>query len=79
MFISWQKELRVTRTSNRINRGVTVDEADNNIGNQPSPRQPTRINRGNTSTKSHLLHTSNSPLLQPLVMHFTAVVQVQRS
>lgn len=60
-----------------MTRGTTFDEIDsNNIGSQPSPRQPARVNKGNSSTKPHVMQINNSPLLQPLVMHFTAVVQV---
>ena len=70
------QELRVTRTSSRMSRGTTIDELDTNVGPQPSPRQPVRSSKGNSSIRSHI-QANSSPLLQPLVMHFTAVIQVK--
>ncbi|XP_075226335.1 transmembrane protein KIAA1109 homolog tweek [Lycorma delicatula] len=69
------QELRVTRTSSRMSRGTTVDDVDS--ATQQSPGQTRVFNplqRSHTTSHKHQI-VESSPLLQPLVMQFSVVLQ----
>ncbi|CAH1406051.1 unnamed protein product [Nezara viridula] len=62
------QELRVTRTSSRIGRATTVDESDTHNG-QNSPFEAREVLNYTSSQQN------TEPLLHPLVVQFTIVLQ----
>lgn len=63
------QELRVTRTSSRMGRPTTVDEDIHNGRHSPCEAKE-------TPTYSNSQQNASEPLLHPLVVQFTIVLQV---
>lgn len=66
------QELRVTRTSSRIGRAAAVDEVDTHH----PPRSPCQSRNVYNYSSSQQNTGTTPPLLQPLVIQFTIVLQV---
>nr|XP_018906485.1 PREDICTED: uncharacterized protein KIAA1109 isoform X3 [Bemisia tabaci] len=69
------QELRVTRTSNRMSRGAPIDETDAGPSNTGQYSPEFRASENEPTVPKPQLPLEPTTILQPLVMHFTGVVQ----
>lgn len=71
----------MARTSSRMGRVPTIDESDvqGSVGGGPSnitAQQSPMVQRVHKDEVNKMALPESNALLQPLVMHFTAVIQV---
>lgn len=66
----------MTRTSNRMSRGAPIDETDAGPSNTGQYSPEFRASENEPTVPKPQLPLEPTTILQPLVMHFTGVVQV---